>query len=96
MNALIIFEIPIDSERALLIEGLTNAGFARSWTYGTNNEYVFHLPHNVMWKLNVTIEEARIQFDTVLRQINTRRGSPITVNGFLIVPSFPWIGFSPT
>lgn len=95
MNALIIFDVPNQEERDLLIDGLRGAGFARAWTYGANNEFAFGLPHNVLWKMNTTIDEARIQFDNVVRQINVNRGNRIVINRFLIVPAYPWSGFSP-
>ena len=90
MNVIVIFDLEdtVSQEvRQGVYSGLHALSYVPSWINPQENNKVYNLPKNALFKMNSTLEAAKnevINYITVIKGLKLVR--------CIIVPSAPWIG----
>lgn len=90
MHIIIMFDLVNNGDTQRFKSGLTNLGYRSNWTLTNNSNDVYHLPRNVMWKMNTTLQDVYNEVQLYCRT------NGIELARFIAVPSAPWTGINGT
>jgi hypothetical protein len=90
MNAIIVYEIS-PSEREVEVKAqMTNLGYYVRWS---SNEKIFNLPKQTIWKQNIELKAALIEFQGIVTRLNSiPNTSMITIERCIVLSVNPWDG----
>jgi hypothetical protein len=73
MNAVIIFDVNGDANHNRVVDYMRRLGYHKTWA---SENKVFTLPHNMIWKPNTELQEAKLDIESAVALLNNPRPRP--------------------